>query len=77
MNYCIEKTVEYRLRDAARVHRNADLARQARTLRQADRSELLRSLRCRLANWTPLRTCVDTRDGVPTSSATANGRFSW
>lgn len=75
MEYYAAKIAEYNLAEAIRRHRNADFAREMRVAHQHRRPELLRSLICRLTNWTALRMCMETRDGRAASAAPAGTYF--
>ena len=44
MHYYVEKTIEHRLDDAMRAHRNATFVRELWRLRQGDRTRKIRAL---------------------------------
>lgn len=54
MHYVVEKTVEHRLDDAKRTHRNATFVRELRARRSRNRRGVLAALMCRLTSWTRL-----------------------
>ena len=79
MHYYVEKTIEHRLDDAMRAHRNATFVRELRRLRQGDGRGVFATLICRLTNWTPLDLCVEL-PGLrrqPCLESAAEARASW
>jgi hypothetical protein len=63
MHYYVEKSIEYRLEEASRMQKHADLIREARALQQRGRRATIRSLTGRFTNWTPARMRGQTGDG--------------
>ena len=63
MQYYVDKTIEHRLEEARRKQVNLDFVREARAIRQQERTETIWSRATRFTNWIPLRVISGTRDG--------------
>ena len=62
MEYENAKLTQFRLEEARRHQRNAEFARELRRPRQPMRPALRPALTRRIANWIPIRICLETRD---------------